>query len=138
MLPAWYRREIGLGDEGPDVRIVRRKLGLDPDGIYDRTVEEMIRGMGGKKGRVTKATAGKLGEAEASKAGLVPEWYLRPLQLWFEGEDVRALRSLLGLGRADNRYDPDCEAAVRRVQSAHGMRPTGLVDEETAKVLGET
>jgi peptidoglycan hydrolase-like protein with peptidoglycan-binding domain len=142
MTPLWFRRELHIGDEGPDVRIVRRKLGLPPDGPYDSIVAERIRGMGrhakvNTDGEVNADVAEALGEAEATKAGLAPEWFTRELELWNEGEDVRALRNILGLGTADDRYDPDAEAAVRRFQSANKLRSTGRVTEKLAQLLGD-
>lgn len=125
-----------LGDTGPDVRIVRRKLGFDPDGSYDQQVMEIIRVMNGN-GEVDSTVAKRLGEAASVAAGLMPEWYRRKLELWHEGEDVRTVRGLLGLGTRDNRFDPDAESAVRRLQSAAGAPVTGQVDEETARLLGE-
>jgi len=137
MVPAWYRREIKEGDEGPDVRIVRRKLRLDPDGPYDKQVMELVRGKGSKRGTVTKEVAESLGEAAATAAGLCPTWFRRPLALWDQGEDVRSLRLALGLGGRDDRYDPDCEKAVRRLQSANRLETTGKVDEGLAIMIGE-
>jgi murein L,D-transpeptidase YcbB/YkuD len=140
--PLWFRRTLRYGDAGPDVEIVRRKLGLDPRGRYDDICMELVRGLARKRqvnsdGEVNESVAGELGETSVS--GLTPEWYTRELQLWFEGDDVRTARALLGVPgmRGENRYDPDAEAAVRRFQSKHGLRLTGLLDETTARYLGE-
>lgn len=143
MIPLWYTREIHISDTGPDVRVVRRKLGLDPDQPYDVIAAERIRGMAAKRkvntdGEVNQPVAEALGESAANAAGLAPEWYERDLQLWYEGEDVRALRKILGVDNVnDNRYDPDLEAAVRRYQSANDLPVDGLVNEELAKKLGD-
>jgi murein L,D-transpeptidase YcbB/YkuD len=141
-VPAWYRREIRAGDSGPDVAVVRRKLALDPRGEFDDTCERLIRGMAKKRGvqtrgEVNEAVAAELGES--ATAELAPEWFTRTIQLWFEGEDVRALREALAVpgGRGENRYDPDAEKAVRRYQSEHGLPITGLVDEVTARRIGD-
>lgn len=140
MTPTWYRRRISLGDEGPDVRIVRRKLGLNPDGPFDRVASERIRGLAKAKGikptgDVTADVAAELGEA--ATADLAPEWFQRELELWQEGEDVRALRLLMGLDYRDNRFDPDLEAKVRQFQSQHQIMPNGRVSEDLAKLIGE-
>lgn len=141
--PLWFKREINIGDEGPDVAVVRRKLGLPDDGPYDRIVAERIRGMAkhlivNTAGEVNAEVAAVLGESAANKAGLTPTWYERDLQLWFEGDDVLALRKVLGVANVeDNRYDPDLESAVRRFQSAQGLEITGLVDAELAILIGE-
>lgn len=141
--PLWFKRELNIGDEGPDVRVVRRKLGLPDDGPYDRIVAERIRGMAKQKnvkskGEVNADVATALGESAANEAGLTPEWYTRDLQLWFQGEDVRALRRILNVPAAeDDRYDPDIEAAVRRFQSAHDLPVDGLVTADLAILIGD-
>lgn len=139
-VPLWYRREIKLGDSGPDVAVVRRKLGLDPSGSFDESTAERVRGLAKRrsvksKGEVTEDVARELGES--STAELTPEWFSRTLNLWTEGNDVRTLRGLLGLGTNDDRFDPDCESAVRRFQSQHRLEPSGVVDESLAKLIGE-
>jgi peptidoglycan hydrolase-like protein with peptidoglycan-binding domain len=141
--PLWFKRELDIGDTGPDVRIVRRKLGLPDDGPYDRVVAERVRGMAKHRnldsdGEVNAAMAEALGESAVNEAGLTPEWYTRDLQLWFQGEDVAALRGILGVPAvADDRYDPDLEAAVRRFQSAHDLPVDGLVTADLAILIGE-
>lgn len=138
MPPLWFRRVIKIGDEGADVRVVRRKLGLFPDGPFDRACIERIKFMAkdSKVEVVDEAVATMLGESEANKAGLTPEWFTRPLELHSIGEDVRALRRVLGVWD-DNRFEVDCEAAVRRFQSANGLDPDGKVDEALARKLGD-
>lgn len=137
MVPLWYRRVIQMGDTGPDVRIVRRKLGLIPDGPFDRAAIERIRGMTNDKTDVVdEVIATLLGESEANKAGLTPEWFTRPLERHDIGEDVRALRAILGVWD-DNRFEHDLEDAVRRFQSARGLLPDGKVNEELARLLGD-
>lgn len=141
-IPHWYRRDIQLWDCGPDVDIVLRKLG-EPPGCYGETAAEKVRGLARKRkiqtdGEVNADVAKALGPS--ASADLTPVWYVdhgRPYDLWDEGEDVRKLRGLLGLSTLDNRYDPDTEAAVRRFQSQRNLLPTGRVDEELAKLLGE-
>lgn len=141
--PLWFKRELHIGDEGPDVRIVRRKVGLPDDGPYDIITAERIRGVGKQKkiqtdGEVNADVATALGESAANKAGLAPEWYTRDLQLWFEGDDVLALRKILDVpNTTDNRFDPDLEAAVRRFQSGAGIPVDGLVDADLAKLIGD-
>lgn len=141
--PLWFKRELHIGDEGPDVRIVRRKVGLPDDGPYDTITAERIRGMAKQKkvksdGEVNPDVATALGESAANEAGLPPEWFTRDLQLWFEGDDVLALRRILKVENVnDNRYDPDVEAAVRRLQSAQGLPVDGLVNADLAKLIGD-
>jgi peptidoglycan hydrolase-like protein with peptidoglycan-binding domain len=143
--PAWYRREIRLGDVGPDVVVVRRKLGLLPAGAFDEVCEELVRGLARKRrvetrGEVNDGVAAALGPQ--ATAGLVPAWFTRPLQLWFEGDDVQTVRELLGVKpargmRAENRYTPEVEEAVRRWQSEHEFPLTGQVDEAMARAIGD-
>jgi peptidoglycan hydrolase-like protein with peptidoglycan-binding domain len=89
-------------------------------------------------GEVNAEVAEALGESAVNAAGVTPEWFVRELQLWFEGEDVRALRGILGVANVDDdRYDPDIEAAVRRFQSQRGLPVDGLVNAELSILLGE-
>lgn len=139
-VPLWFKRDIHIGDVGPDVRIVRRKLGFQPDGPYDLSVSRMVMSLAKKKniefsGSVTANEAEALGPA--ADAALTPEWYERDLEMWcHEGADVATLNAILGCP-ADNRFTPETEQAVRRLQSGAGVFPTGIVDEDTAKLVGD-
>ena len=133
--PLWYRREITLGMEGPDVRVVRRKMSMDPDGPYD--VECMSRVLGAVGySTVDDLVAERLGESAAEAAGLVPEWFTHDLQLGDTSEGTSAVCSLLGLPSGDA-YGHEVDAAVRRLQSSLRMEPDGVVTEELARYLGE-
>lgn len=139
MPPLWYRREIGLGMTGPDVRVVRRKFGLNPDGPYDRTVQELVVGMARKKsvassGEVNRAVAEALGPA--ADEDQPPAWFGRDLCQFDAGEDVRQMNSVFGIN--DDRFREDTEAAVRRLQSSLGHDPTGKVDADLARHIGPT
>jgi hypothetical protein len=138
VIPSWYRRVIQEGDTGPDVQIVRRKLGLHPDGPFDRTVIERIKGLMPKDKTevLDEVIAELLGETAATAAGVAPEWFTRPLERHDVGEDVRVLRQRLGVAD-DNRFEHDCEDAVRRFQSARDLPLTGKVDEELALLIGD-
>lgn len=142
MSPLWFKRVILPGMTGPDVSVVRRKLGFPEEGTYDRAVEAKVRGMAGRvgvqsDGEVNDAVADLLGEAAANSAELDPKWFQRPIGLWDEGKDIRVLNGLLGLGIADDRYTPETENAVKRFQSGRGLPATGSVDAELAKLIGE-
>ena len=141
MTPTWFTRDIHPYDEGRDVLVTQRKVGAKQTGVHDR---QSVRRVGGAQkkaglsatGVVDEETAQVLGEDATH--GFTPEWFTRELSLRdAEGEDVRGVRVLLGLGNADNRFDADLEAAVRRHQSGHKIAPTGRVDEATAKSLGD-
>jgi peptidoglycan hydrolase-like protein with peptidoglycan-binding domain len=130
-------RPFGVGDEGPDVKVALRKLGLDPDGPFDELAVTRVKGIARALGMfehdgVVDATiACALGEA--ATAALIPEWFsIRPGD---SGSVVSRAASLLGL--ATSTFDAEMEAAVRRLQSASRMEATGVLDAETAKVLGE-
>lgn len=139
-VPSWFTRELWPGDSGRDVLIVQRKLGCELTGVIDKPTEARI--MGAKKKSGAKPTpnvdadlAKKLGERPTKN--LQPDWFHRDLELWSEGEDVRALRSILGLDDSDDRFTVDVELEVRRLQSQNKMRPSGRVDLDTAKILGD-
>jgi len=142
MTPSWFRREIGIGDFGPDVNVIRRKLGL-PAGQYTAQVAALIRGICGRydlpvSSEVTEEVAVLLGETEARIAGLPPQWYVRERHFGDEGPDVHALRLILGLSGDPDRLDIQCSNAVRRFQSGSGLKPTGVVDADLALLLGES
>ena len=137
--PSWWHRTIGIGDRGRDVEIVRRLIAAPPNDTFDEEDAVEIRGIQNTNGlpvtgEVDAATAGVLGEP--ADAGQVPTWFTRRIALWEMGPDVRRVRALLELPD-DDRFDPDAEAAVRRLQSAHGLPLTGEVDEAEALLLGE-
>ena len=134
MTPGWFTRPLELGDTGPDVAVVQRRLGGDPTGVYDEDTQARVRGLQHREGlketgMVNKATAKKVGER--ARKGLAPKWFSRTIRLWDEGPDVRAARAAIGVSD-DDRWDPDAEAAARRWQSAQGLAPTGELNEEMA------
>ena len=134
MTPTWYKRELEDGMSGLDVTSVQRKVGADLTGIYDEDTSRRVRGVQlssglSVNGRVDEATASRLGER--ADHGQTPEWFHRTMRLGDSGRDVLYLRYLLGLTATDESldcYDPVCEAAVRREQSARRITPTGEVD----------
>lgn len=138
--PYWYKRVIRLGMTGPDVDVVRRKLGF-PQGSYDRSVMQKVIGLAKSKkvhtdGEVNADVAEVLGKA--ADEDLLPSWFPedgRPMQLWDEGENVRALNRSLGFTDNDNRFHPETEAAVRRLQSSLDLPVTGQVNGDLAKVI---
>lgn len=136
--PLWWHREITEGDEGDDVRIVQRKLGVPETGVYDHTTAARVRGYQKQHGleetgTVTKKTAKKAGD-KATK-GQTPAWYTRDLDELDTGTDVKALRDALHVPLLPDYYDHDLADAVRRFQSSVGIKPTGKLDRETAVAL---
>jgi peptidoglycan hydrolase-like protein with peptidoglycan-binding domain len=137
--PSWWHREIFVGDQGRDVEIVRRLIAAPPNDTFEEADAVDIRGIQKTNdlpttGTVDAATAEVLGEP--ADADQLPTWFTRPITLWETGPDVRRARELLYLP-SDDRFDPDAEAAVRRLQSANGLPLTGEIGETEALLLGE-
>lgn len=139
MTPDWWHRTLGVGDTGRDVQILRRLLSAPSGDIFEEEDAVAVRGIQKKNklpvtGEVDEATAEVLGEP--ADKGLMPTWYTRRIALWEHGPDVRRVRELLYLPD-DDRFDPDAEAAVRRLQSANALPLTGEIGEDEALLLGE-
>lgn len=139
MIPLWFKREIRIGMSGADVSVVRRKLGFTSDGPYDRSVQSMVVGLAKKNkiatdGEVNADVANELGPSADEQE--TPSWYQRDLKHFDMGDDVRALNRRLGLDPGDDRFREDTEAAIRRIQSERGLRVTGRVDADLARVIG--
>jgi peptidoglycan hydrolase-like protein with peptidoglycan-binding domain len=138
-VPSWYRRSIVAGDTGPDVNVVLRKLGLDQDQPYGELAVARIKGVARSvgiwdhDGTVDEAIAFVLGEAATTEAGLMPEWF--SIRLGDTGSIVARAASLLGQDTSE--FTAEMEAAVRRFQSSSRIEPTGVLDAETARALGE-
>lgn len=138
-VPLWFRRDITLGMTGYDVDVVRAKLGFIRGLPYDRSTMQMVIGLARKRnidtdGEVNQDVAEELGDA--ADAAQTPEWFPadgRPIQLWDEGEHVRTLNKLLGFTDNDNRFHPEHEAAVRRLQSALDLPVTGQVNADLSR-----
>ena len=133
MLPQWFTRPLIVGDTGPDVVVVQRKLGVRPTGLFGPGDSAVVRGyqyaMGLQpSGQVDDATAVELGEAAGHD--LLPDWWtgeavtsIHPL--W--PTVVRLLDAPVG-GAVD---------ALKRFQGNNGLSVTGVVDEWTARRLGQ-
>ncbi|PVU81533.1 hypothetical protein DDP54_15475 (plasmid) [Cellulomonas sp. WB94] len=128
MTPHWFTRPLAAGDVGPDVAVVQRKLGAVPDGVFTSGLAAVVRGFQATRGRsatgqVDEDTAAALGE-EAGY-GRIPDWYGTD-----QGPGVVA--DLLGVTSPD-----DVRDAVKRFQGNSGLPVTGVVDELTARKLGD-
>jgi peptidoglycan hydrolase-like protein with peptidoglycan-binding domain len=100
---------------------------------------EAVRGLAKAKqietgGEVNAEVAERLGPA--ADEGLPPNWYTRDLELYDEGEDVRGLNKALGFKDNDNRFWPDTESAVRRLQADKGLPIDGKVNLNLARIIG--
>lgn len=137
--PSWYRRQFGVGAEGPDVKVVLRKLGLDPDEPFGDLASVRVKGVArslgifNHDGVVDEIIAAALGEAATTEAGLMPEWF--SIRRGDTGSIVARAARLLGLGTSE--FTAEMEDAVRRFQSSARIEPTGVLDAETARSLGE-
>lgn len=125
--PVWWSRPIVEGDQGRDVAIVQRKLGLLATGHATPDLPLVVRGFQKgvrlpATGVVDEATAMELGEQEGF--GLLPVWWSGPISPGGDGYD-KAL-AVLGATGVDG---------VRRFQGNHRLPPTGVIDETTARLL---
>ena len=139
-MTSWWHRDITLGDKGRDVAVAQRILGVPATGIFDERFETMVRGKQKAAklpttGKVDKETANAIGER--ATAGMTPDWYLREFDVMDTGEDCKVVNDLLDLASEGNLYSPNSEAAVRRLQSEHGLPTNGRVDETLAVILGD-
>ena len=107
-------------------------------GKYDNETAARVRGVQKRKGRkqtgaVDKDTAKDLGPKPAE--GQRPDWFEGDCGLGCTGPCVAKVRTLLHQPNLPVDFDQDLEAAVRRFQSANGLKLTGVVDEKTAIAL---
>lgn len=122
----WWTRVLGCGDRGPDVSIVQLKLGLVDSGDFDLGTALAVRGLQSAMGLeasgfVDELTAQAIGPRATDE--FAPAWYEgEPL---FPGDQ----RYELVLGDRDEWW-------LRRFQGNHGLRPTGVIDDTTARLLG--
>lgn len=126
--PAWFQRDILLGDEGDDVRIVQRKLSAPLTGVLDDETAAKIRGVQKKMGKkqtgvVDAATASRLGPK--ATAGQLPDWFDT------DAADLR-VREILRLSNIE-----PLTSALRRFQSAEGLPVNGELDKRTAIALAD-
>lgn len=119
--PLWWSRDLSAGDRGEDVRAFQRLTGLPLTGLMDELTVQAVRALQGRHptGVLDADTAALVGDLVAAE--LTPAWWSPAL---LEGE--QAWGPLLG-GRD--------EAWLRRFQSQHGVPPTGVLDEVTARLL---
>jgi len=140
VIPAWYHRDLTLGDTGDDVLIVQRKLDAPLTGTYDDDTAARVRGAQKKMGNeqtgvVDAETAENLGEK--ADAGQVPDWFTSECEPDCHCPAVAKVRVLLGQPNLPVYHDEALQAAVRRFQSANGLEVSGRVDEATAIALAD-
>lgn len=138
--PVWFHRDLSLGDEGEDVKIVQRKVDAPMSGTYDDETAARVRGVQKKvglpqSGEVDADVAKVLGEKPG--AGQKPEWYNHPVKRGDLCECVARVRVLLRQANLPVDFDQDLEDVVRRFQSEHELPLTGEVDEDLATLLND-
>ena len=139
MIPSWWWRPLTIGCTGEDVSTLQRILGVPVDGSFTEETAAYVRGfqkMARAKvtGVVDRSDAETIGDR--ATGGLAPVWFTAELGMFSIGGPVRELRQRLRL-TDDDKFEINCEQAVRRFQSANGMVPTGRVDEATARLIGD-
>lgn len=112
----------------PEVAVIQRRLGLLPTGFYDDRTQAAVLAFQLRhglpiSGTLTEAT--RLAIQGLVRAGCRP--------LWADGpEAVREARR-----RLQAHPDEDLGNAVRRFQSARGLRLSGLLDDDTVMAIGD-
>lgn len=123
-VPSWFHRLLMPGAHGPDVLSLQRVLGAVCTGSLDDETMALLRGVQAlsgleRTGLCDEATASRVGDTARRLTGEPPTWY---------GTDRQDARVVELVGDRD---------AVRRFQSDHGLRPSGIVDRRTALHIGE-
>lgn len=136
-VPLWFKRVIRLQDHGPDVDVVRRKLGFD-SGSYDVSVQTKVIGLADylkleTQGELNAEIAEALGPA--ADEDQPPVWYKRVLEIGCYGADVKAFRWALGFKDDGILFGENEQAAVKRLQSMLDLPTTGIVDEAMSKII---
>jgi len=126
VVPAWYVPH-GHPQRHLSVKVVQRKLGLEPTGIEDAEFEATLRGFARARGIdsdtfnvLTPALATELGPREGGEG--VPLWWAGE-GLFYEYSDDLHDHGIVGV------------PALRRFQSEHSIPPSGIVDRATAELL---
>jgi peptidoglycan hydrolase-like protein with peptidoglycan-binding domain len=133
---------LSEGDEGRQVELLQRALGIAVDGVFGPTTEEAVKqfqahhgltidGIVGPqtsaalRGRTpAQASVADVSSGEASSAGEGSA-----------GGAVARLQSALHL-TPDGNFGPETEAAIRRLQARHGLTVDGVVGAATWSVIG--
>lgn len=132
--PRWFSRDISLGDKGKDVDALRRLLKLGVGEADDNMFFCLEVVVGHPVRVVTSKEAETIGPS--IEDGLMPDWYVRRLDLGDVGFDVEALNGLLGVRTDRFVFTESTSEAIRRWQSANALEPDGLFSESLAFRLG--
>src|SRR4051812_25900091 len=130
--------------QGEHVRLAQRALAaagseVEPDGVYGPRTAQAVRSFQEARRIAADGVVGK----QTWDALLPGEPFVEPLHGASGGDDVRELQQRLAEagfepGEADGVYGPAPAAAVERLQSAHGLSPTGVADPEAWDALDAT
>ncbi|HWY90537.1 MAG TPA: peptidoglycan-binding protein, partial [Solirubrobacteraceae bacterium] len=133
---------LSEGDEGRQVELLQRALGIGVDGVFGAATEEAVQrfqaghglAVDGIVGPLTSAalrgqTPGRASVADVSSGEEASSGE------GSEGGAVARLQSALHL-TADGNFGPETEAAIRRLQARHGLAVDGIVGPATWSVIG--
>jgi peptidoglycan hydrolase-like protein with peptidoglycan-binding domain len=116
------------GLAGEPVRILQSHLGVDADGIFGPGTEAALIQYQKDNGLSADGIAGP----DTFTAMGLPELVL--LHKPIRGEQVRRLQEGLGI-HADGIFGNGTEAAVKQLQEANGLEPTGMAGPETLQFV---
>jgi peptidoglycan hydrolase-like protein with peptidoglycan-binding domain len=132
---------LSEGDEGRQVELLQRALGLAVDGVFGPATEEAVQRFQSQHGLTIDGIVGP--QTSAALRGRAPAQAsvadLHGGEASSEGSPggnaVARLQSALHL-TADGDFGPATEAAIRRLQARHGLTVDGIVGPATWNVLG--
>jgi peptidoglycan hydrolase-like protein with peptidoglycan-binding domain len=133
---------LSEGDEGRQVELLQRALGIPVDGVFGPATEEAVQGFQSHHGLTIDGILGP--QTSAALRGRTPSQAsvadLHGGEASSEGgpssgDAVTRLQSALHL-TADGDFGPATEAAVKRLQARHGLTVDGVVGPATWNVLG--
>jgi peptidoglycan hydrolase-like protein with peptidoglycan-binding domain len=137
---------LSEGDEGRQVELLQRALGVGVDGVFGPATEEAVQSfqashgltVDGIVGPQTSAALRGRTPARASAADVSSGETASPGEGSGSGSGggaVARLQSALHL-TADGNFGPETEAAIRRLQARHGLTVDGVVGPATWSVIG--
>jgi peptidoglycan hydrolase-like protein with peptidoglycan-binding domain len=136
---------LSAGEEGRQVELLQKALGINVDGIFGPETEAAVRKfqasrgltVDGIAGPATTAALGGSGASTAIAADFTPSQLGEASSGTEAGSEgaVKQLQSALHLS-ADGNFGPETEAAVRRLQARHGLTVDGVVGPATWEIIG--
>jgi peptidoglycan hydrolase-like protein with peptidoglycan-binding domain len=126
------------------LRVFQQQNGLNPTGVVTENTARYLGLAGGVPAGGTPAAPPTAAASAAPAALAAPSGSAAGLRQGMSGETVRQLQLAIlatGLylsGGADGTFGPSTHRAVALVQRVNGLPETGVVDADTARVLGLT